>query len=111
MGSRLFPELSSREAATPLYTFEEGRITVGDYIAALRAAGTRPALEGRREVDRAAWKGVIPESMFWEAARRQGYHELALLLEWKEREEIELLLKALRQPCSTCIAVDMNQDA
>ena len=32
-----------------------------------------------------------------EAARREGYHELAPMIEWKERETIDQLIKALRQ--------------
>lgn len=58
---------------------------------------SRHLLRDSSAVDRAAWKQVIPERMFWEAARREGYHELASMLEWKEREEIEQLIEALRQ--------------
>ena len=96
-GSRLFPELSPQEAATPLYTYKQGEITVGDYIDAFRQAAVRPALGDSLAVVRAAWQIVIPPIAFWEAALQQDYHEHPALLKWKERDEVERLLMALRQ--------------
>ena len=96
-GSRLFPELSPQEAATPLYTYKRGEITVGTYIDAFRQAAVRPALGDSLAVVRAAWQTVIPPIAFWEAALQQDYHEHPALLKWKERDEIERLLMALRQ--------------
>ena len=97
MGSRRYPQLSPPEAATPLYTYEGGEITVGEYIDHFRTGGGRLVLEGKSEVDRAARRRVLPGFMLWEAARRQGYHELKPMLEWKERETIDQLITALRQ--------------
>ena len=96
-GSRLFPELSPQEAATPLYTYKRGEITVGAYIDAFRQAAVRPALGDSLAVVRAAWQTVIPPIAFWEAALQQDYHEHPALLKWKERDEVERLLMALRQ--------------
>ena len=96
-GSRLFPELSPQEAATPLYTYKRGEITVGAYIDAFRQAAIRPALGDSLAVVRAAYQTVIPPIMFWEAALQQGYHEHPSLLKWKERDEVERLLMALRR--------------
>ena len=96
-GSRLFPELSPQEATTPLYTYKQGEITVGDYIDAFRQAAVRPALGDSLAVVRAAWQTVIPPVAFWETALQQDYHEHPALLKWKERDEVERLLMALRQ--------------
>ena len=96
-GSRLFPELSPQEAATPLYTYKRGAITVGAYIDAFRQAAVRPALGDSLAVVRAAWQTVIPPIAFWEAALQQDYHEHPALLKWQERDEVERLLMALRQ--------------
>lgn len=97
MGRRRYPELTPREAAKPLYTYENGEITVGDCVERFRTSGARLALADEGELDRAARRRLLPDLMLWEAARREGYHELAPMLEWKERETIDQLIKALRQ--------------
>jgi len=96
-GLPLFPPLSEQEAAAPLYIYERGQITAGEYLDAFRRAGVRPGLGDSLEVARAAWQLVIPEYLFCEAARREGYLETPAFLQWKERKEVELLLRALRQ--------------
>lgn len=96
-GSQLFPPLSEGEAATPLYTYEGGQITVGDYVDAFRQAGVRPGLGDSLEVVRAAWQLVVPDFLFDAAARQEGDLENPAFLKWKERKTTELLLKALRQ--------------
>ena len=96
-GMRIFPKLSTQEAATPLYLYKQGEITVGDYIGVFREFGVKPGLGDSLEVVQAAWQFAIPDRMFWEDARQSGYDGTAPVLRWKEREEIDLLLKALRQ--------------
>ena len=49
------------------------------------------------KVVRAAWQRIIPEIMFWEAARRRGYDKTETMIGWKTRKKVEYLLKALRQ--------------
>ena len=109
MGSRRYPQLSPPEAATPLYTYEGGEITVGEYIDNFRTGGGRLVLEGKSKVDRAARRRVLPGFMLWEAARRQGYHELEPMLEWKERETIDQLITALRQQALSEVAVTEDE--
>ena len=97
MGTRRYPELTAREAAKPLYTYENGQITVGDFVEHSRTSGARLALADEAELDRDARRRVLPDLMMWEAARREGYHELAPMLEWKERETIDQLINRLRK--------------
>ena len=97
MGRRRYPELTPREAAETLYTYENGEITVGDYVEHFRTSGARLALANEGELDRDARRRLLPDLMLWEAARREGYHELASMLEWKERETIDQLIKTLRK--------------
>ena len=96
-GSPVLPKRTSPEAEAALYLYDRGRITVGEYLDAFRGAGARPVSGDSLAVARAAWKQVIPGVMFWEAGRREGYHELPSMLEWRDREETDQLLKALRR--------------
>ncbi|MBM3278048.1 MAG: peptidyl-prolyl cis-trans isomerase [Candidatus Handelsmanbacteria bacterium] len=96
-GAQFFPPLFPWEAATPLYTFAGGQVSVGDYLAVFRQAGVRPGLGDSTEVVRAAWQLVLPDFLFAEAARREGDLDTPAFLAWKERIIIELLLKTLRQ--------------
>ena len=97
LGRRMFPQLSPQEATTPLYVYEQGKITVGDYIDACRETGVRPGLADSLEVARVAWQRAIPGFMIWEDARQKGYHETASAVKWKERNKVERLIKALRR--------------
>ena len=111
-GSPIGSELSSEEEVTPLYVFDEGgEITVDEYLDAFRGAGRRPGLGDSLEVVRAAWKHVVPEVMFWEDARRRGYDELASMLEWKERETTDRLIKALRREAVSEQVVVSDEEA
>ena len=96
-GSQLFPRLSAQEAATPLFTFEHGQVSTEDYLGVFRQAGIRPGLGDSLDVVHAAWQLVLPDFLFYEAARRQGDLETPAFLAWKERKVVELLLKMLRQ--------------
>ena len=91
------PKLTSSEAGTVLYGYDRGRITVGEYLDTFRGTGVRPGMGDSLAVAGAAWKHVIPRVLFWEAARQEGYHELPSMLEWRDREETDQLLKALRK--------------
>lgn len=96
-GAQFFPHLSPQEAATPLYTFEQGQVKVADYLEVFRQAGIRPSLGDSLEVVRAAWQLVLPDFLFYEAARRAGDLDAPAFLAWQERKMVELLIKMLRQ--------------
>ncbi len=91
------PKLTPAEAATTLFTYEEGEITVGDYDWAFRQLGRMPGLGDSVAVVEAARVWVLPDIMIREAARKLGYHQTPAVLGWKKRKEVELLLMALRR--------------
>jgi parvulin-like peptidyl-prolyl isomerase len=94
---RFFPQLSETEGRRVLYHYDGGTITVGDFIGALRRIGTRPTYEDSTSVTQTAWVTIIPDAVFWEAARRQKVMEEPKMLWWRERKRTELLIHRLRQ--------------
>ena len=96
-GRRFYPQVSAAEAATPLYTYDGGQISVEDYINVFRASGGRVVVGDSLAVVKGTWQRVIPEVMFWEAARRKEYHKTAEMVRWQGRKKVEHLLKALRR--------------
>ena len=95
--ARTYPHLSAEEASTPLFAYNGGQITVGDYIDSFRQAEEQPALGDSVQVIRAAWKLPIPKAMVWEAARSAGYLDSEEMRLWKQRKAEQLLIMALRQ--------------
>ena len=92
-----YPHLSATEASTPLFAYNGGQITVGDYIDSFRQAEEQPALGDSVQVIRAAWKLPIPKAMVWEAAKSAGYLDSEEMRLWKQRKAEQLLIMALRQ--------------
>lgn len=92
-----YPHLSAAEASTPLFAYNGGQITVGDYIDSFRQAEEQPALGDSVQVIRAAWKLPIPKAMVWEAAKSAGYLDSEEMRVWKQRKAEQLLIMALRQ--------------
>lgn len=92
-----YPPLSAEEASTPLFAYNGGQITVGDYIDSFRQAEEQPALGDSVQVIRAAWKLPIPKVMVWEAAKSAGYLDSEEMRLWKQRKAEQLLIMALRQ--------------
>ena len=92
-----YPHLSAAEASTPLFAYNGGQITVGDYIDSFREAEEQPALGDSIQVIRAAWKLPIPKAMVWEAAKSAGYLDSEEMRLWKQRKAEQLLIMALRQ--------------
>ena len=92
-----YPPLSAAEASTPLFAYNGGQITVGDYIDSFRQAEEQPALGDSVQVIRAAWKLPIPKAMVWEAAKSAGYLDSEDMRLWKQRKAEQLLIMALRQ--------------
>ena len=92
-----YPSLSAAESSTPLFAYNGGQITVGDYIDSFRQAEEQPALGDSVQVIRAAWKLPIPKAMVWEAAKSAGYLDSEEMRLWKQRKAEQLLIMALRQ--------------
>ena len=93
----IYPHLSAEEASTPLFAYNGGQITVGDYIDSFRQAEEQPALGDSVQVIRAAWKLPIPKAMVWEAAKSAGYLDSEEMRLWKQRKAEQLLIMALRR--------------
>ena len=93
----IYPHLSAEEASTPLFAYNGGQITVGDYIDSFRQAEEQPALGDSVQVIRAAWKLPIPKAMVREAAKSAGYLDSEEMRLWKQRKAEQLLIMALRQ--------------
>ena len=93
----IYPHLSAEEASTPLFAYNGGQITVGDYIDSFGRAEEQPALGDSIQVIRAAWKLPIPKAMVWEAAKSAGYLDTDKMRLWKRRKAEQLLIMALRR--------------
>ena len=90
-----FPRLSPAEARTPLFLYEAGEITVGQYLSSFRIAGEQPALGDSLGIYLAAWKLPVPKTLVWEAAKAAGHLETVEVRSWKREREEELLIAAL----------------
>ena len=91
-----FPRLSPAEARTPLFLYEGGEITVGQYLSSFRIAGEQPALGDSLGIYLAAWKLPVPKTLVWEAAKAAGHLETGEVRSWMRDREEELLVSALR---------------
>ena len=90
-----FPRLSPAEARTPLFLYEGGEITVGQYLSSFRIAEEQPALGDSLGIYLAAWKLPVPKTLVWEAAKAAGHLETVEIRSWKREREEELLIAAL----------------
>jgi len=94
---RSLPALSEEEKQHPLYTYEGGSITLGDHLRALRAILQRPVLNDRNQVLAFAKESLVPNVLFWEAARRTGFPEEPAVREWVRRKREDLMIETLRK--------------
>ncbi len=92
-----WPQLSPAEGRTPLFVYEGGEITVGEYLSSFRVAGEQPALGDSLGIYLAAWKLPVPKTLAWEAALAAGHLEVEEIRSWKREREEELLIAALRR--------------
>ena len=92
-----WPQLSPAEGRTPLFVYEGGEITVGEYVSSFRVAGEQPALGDSLGIYLAAWKLPVPKTLAWEAALAAGHLEVEEIRSWKREREEELLIAALRR--------------
>ena len=94
---RSLPSLSEEEKKHPLYTYEGGSITLGDYLRALRAILHRPVSNDRKQVLAFAQESLVPNVLFWETARRTGLPEEPAVREWVRRKREDLMIETLRE--------------
>ncbi|MCY3761849.1 MAG: hypothetical protein OXH50_11420 [Gemmatimonadetes bacterium] len=93
----IWPRFSPAEGRTPLFVYEGGEITVGEYVSSFRVAGEQPALGDSLGIYLAAWKLPVPKTLVWEAALAAGYLETEEIRSWRREREEVLLIAALRR--------------
>jgi len=89
--------LSEEFQGTPLYTFEGGEVTVGDYIYTSFRSMRRPVVGDSANVVRSARQMILPEVLMAEAARRAGLHQEAETISRLKKKEEEAFIEALRK--------------
>ena len=87
------------EKETPLFTYKQGQVTVGDYIERLGAIRikTERALRDSAFIAATAERLIQAPTMSMVAAQRLGIPEEPEVIQWIEKEREELLLIHLRQ--------------
>ena len=88
--------LAADQAELPLYRFENGQITLGDFLYTLNAIGIREHLQDSSQVADLARLAVLPGYLMQEAARKRGWDRESEFAEWWERKSKALLLQQLR---------------
>lgn len=90
-------DLSEESQRTPLYTFQGGEVTVGDYIYASLKSMRRPVVGDSVSIVRSAWHAVLPGVLMAEAARRSEFDREPETASRIRNKEEELLITALRK--------------
>ena len=101
-------DLTPAEAARPLYSFEGGKMTLGAYLNQLRSKGFRGGLMDSVQVVKSAEISALHPSLFARAGRERGWDEDPAFVEWRERKNKELILKALMK-AETTARMDLNE--
>lgn len=118
-GLRLHPEgvrllvqhnldLTPAEAARPLYSFADDKMTLGDYLNQLRSKGFRGGLMDSLQVVKLAEISALHPFLFARAGRERGWDEEPDFVEWRKRKNKELILKALMKS-ETTARTDLNE--
>ena len=89
------PQLADSLAARPLYRFDGGAISLGEYLHALRMSGFQAALQDSAEVVSLAGGALVPAYLMAAAAQRRGWDREADFAEWRERKRKALVLQQL----------------
>ena len=96
----LLGQLTSTEAARPLFSYQGGTVAVKDYLEAIweePLARSGWAVRDSAEIVSTARTLLMEEALLVEAARRQGIPERVEQREWLERERRDLVVEQLRQ--------------
>lgn len=89
------PNLADSLAALPLYRFDGGAISLGEYLHDLRLAGFRAALQDSAQVASLARTMFLPAYLLSAAAQQRGWDQEAEFAEWRERKRRALVLQQL----------------
>ena len=88
-------DLTPDEASRPLYSFEDGKMTLGNFLKHLLSRGVRGGLQDSAQVVGLAESSVLQSWLFARAAREREWDEESAFIEWRERKRKELILTAL----------------
>lgn len=91
------PNLSDSLAALPLYRFDGGAISLGQYLHDLRSNGFRAALQDSAQVVSLARTMFLPAYLMAAAAQRRGWDQEAEFTQWRERKRKALVLQRLTE--------------
>ena len=94
-------DLTADEEAGILYSFEDGKITVGDYLASLQAVGFRGPVQDSVQVVALAERVLLPSCLFGRAAREEGWDREPAFVEWRQSKQKEQILRNLIKAEST----------
>ena len=89
------PNPADSLAALPLYRFDGGAISLGEYLYNLRSIGFRGALQDSAQVVSLARAALLPAYLMAVAAQRRGWDQEAEFAEWRERKRKTLVLQQL----------------
>ncbi len=89
--------LSPEEEETPLFRFDGGQVTIGDFLYELRSAGATGSLGSRARALSLAQQLVTRPSLLYEGAKRSGVMDDESIREWEREKRNQALLTALRK--------------
>jgi hypothetical protein len=85
------------EASAPLFTYDGGVITVGQYVQGLASAGKSDlGADGASPLVEAVVENFRTAALFFEAARRAGLGDNDIDRQWRRQLLVELSIKQLR---------------
>ena len=104
------PELADSLASLPLYRFDGGAISLGEYLYNLRSVGFRGALQDSAQVVSLARAALLPAYLMTAAAQRRGWDREAEFAEWRERKRKALVLQQLTKAETATKAVPSEEE-
>ena len=104
------PNLADSLAARPLYRFDGGEISLGEYLHELRSVGFRSALQDSAQVVSLARAALLPTYLMTAAAQRRGWDREAEFAEWRERKRKTLILQQLTQAETSVKAIPSEEE-
>ena len=81
----------------PLYAYEGGAISIGDYIDLLVTTTYYPSSADSADLVSFIQRTLLPDFLLWQAARRAGIDREQAMKDYLKKKEEEFLLTALRQ--------------
>ncbi len=87
------PNPADSLAVLPLYRFDGGAISLGEYLHDLRSVGLRAALQDSAQVVSLARTTFLPTYLLAAAAQQRGWDREVEFAEWRERKRKALVLQ------------------